>query len=201
MIEETQQKHEVLFGLRIVSIFGSYNFDHVDKILRTVSSCLMEKNYFPVLLDIRRNICGESQRFAEFLNYLYELGWTARQVTHLLLGISRFAIIDDSVPSGAIIEIGYARNTGTITFILVASDDSHTYRSSWMMLDFPIHSKDFILKRYRIIMRGNSINIDINQVKELVEEIISDAEKRLAERLNSFNKFRQEYRNGLNLYY
>lgn len=110
---------------------------------------------------------------------------TFRQKLHLLLSASRFVIIEDSYPSGAILEIGYARNCGTVTIILRKKGENRIMRSTSMTLDFVIHSPDFEVFYYPQEISLDSDKLSREQYKKLIQTIkngIYWAEQRIKER-------------------
>jgi len=118
--------------------------------------------------------------------------FTLRQKLHLLLAASRFCIIEDSTPSGAILEIGYAKNSGVVTILLRAKNDneenSRYQKATWMTLDFEIHSKDTIVIHYSL----GRLKDPLYQ-RRLVKCIVYHAEKRILERYQELCKIISKY--------
>ena len=69
---------------------------------------------------------------------------TARHKINSLIAKAKFVIVEDSVPSGAILELEYCKNVGAITAIF----RKRGKKSSWMSIDFEIHSEDFCSFEY-----------------------------------------------------
>ncbi|GEM_PF-4173910 len=64
---------------------------------------------------------------------------TPRQKAHSLFSGAHFVVIENMCPAGQIVELEYCRNVGVMTAIVCKKDCK---QSSWMTLDFPIHSND-----------------------------------------------------------
>ena len=108
---------------RLDLVLGLYRTKYMKDFLENISLLLQRKGYIPQVVE-------------NFKEIKYD---TARQKLHCLLSLCNFVITDDSEASGEIVELEYCRNVGVVTAIL----SQEKRRSSWMTLDFEIHSSDF----------------------------------------------------------
>jgi len=198
---------------RFVPLFGSFNDDRVINLLRSLHLLLTRWNYYPFcslhppFLEDRtgeqksRRSEGQEplRQFYTYVSLFRDAGWTFRQLYHFIIAMARFIIIDDTVPSGAILELAYARDTGTITIILEAEEDGTKIRSTGMTLDFKIHSEgDVHIVTYRpkelMRLRGKDRMQYIEN--EILRRCISRAEGRFEERRHSFNELCRNFRSA-----
>jgi len=194
----------------IIPILGSYNAPHVRRLMAGIFGFFTDRVfkdnanepvlYFPFIPAYARPdehllLTGLRNK----LEYLLRQGWTPRQIFHLILGLARFAIIDDSVPSGAILEIGYARNAGTVTILLHCLCNETAFKSSWMTYDFEIvGGDDVITTGYLLTQLENIRETDLEEFfHELLHDLIQRAEQRLATRAKLFEACKERYRSTL----
>ncbi len=190
-----------------VLLLGSYRFPHVRKLFRELSFHFLRHGLLPIVLEESWNITQEGANVAAMVRELYQKGWTPRQVLHFLLGLVKFAVVDDTVPSGAIIEMGYARNSGTLVVVLRGRREGNKngggdlVGSSWMTLDFTL-SNDFILMEYDVKEKTEGDRIiemepDVDDIKKVVDEMIDLVHRRLEERRVTFENLSRRYVCGL----
>ena len=198
--KEEKKKEDV--ATHIVPIFGSYNAEHTTFVLDTVFGLLIHeeiragdgKRLYPLIPKYaeEKQLMGEDREVHNICTLYKEAGWTPRQLLHLVISLARYVIVDDTVPSGAILEMGYARNTGTIMIVL-GGKRGRTYRSSWMTYDFAVHSKDVIEEAYDWEIVAARDEAACEHLKEVLEEAIKKAEDRLVDRKREFEDRKDAY--------
>jgi len=194
----------------IVPIFGSFNAKHVVDVICSVFTIILnEGKYVPftTLHDIVKAMPTMPYHVRRVYEKLYKLfhdvGWTTRQLFHLIISIARFIIVDDTVPSGAILELGYARNAGTITIVLAArarhrNSGEIAYRSTGMTYDFDIHSADVKVFEYdwKVVEteqnNGNTVSLR-RHLKGILNDAFKWANKRFEMRKKELEKRSRKY--------
>ncbi len=155
-----------IFLEKFVPVLGSYKGKRL-RFLQKISSILQDSGYIPIRMDKMKKPDFD----------------TARHKLHTYLSTSCFAIVDDSTPSGAIVELEYSRNVGAITVILRPKGK----KSSWMTLDFEIHSLDF-----------KSFDYERENMRELGNlfkgKVFKWIEKRKIDRRKQFKSLERRYK-------
>ncbi len=165
----------------------------------------MQKEYEKTVLLLGMYDGGESEQFLETLRLTLErkgeyqgitvksLGdalknKTPRQLLHYFLSNVSFVIADDTYPSGVLTELEYALHCGAIVAIISRgnSKDDGCRRSSWMTLDYDIHTPNFKVFEY-------SGPVDNEKINELLEEIIRFVNDRKKNVLEKFKKADSDY--------
>ncbi len=160
-IVETYSKVRNELWKKTVIIIGRYDIKTI-KFLNSIKSELMDLGYVPLIVEKIPNTHGE----------------TPRQKVHCLLASSKFVISDDSFPSGETLELEYCKNVGTVVGIICKDG----YTSSFMTIDFIIHSPDFKTFSYR--------NRGFKETKRLLNSVVRWAEKRINDREKHFQKIK-----------
>jgi len=112
---------------------------------------------------------------------------TPRQILHFWLSNFAFVIADDTLPSGEIVELEHCLHCGAVAAIIArGKTKEECRRSSWMTIDYHIHSTNFKVFEYE----GD---IDDKKITELLGKIIPFAEKRKEEVVKEFEKAHKDY--------
>ena len=158
---------EVLLD-RVVIILGGY--EKID-LLQAIQTELERMDFVPIVPGVGP--------FKE-LNY----SETPRQKLHGYTSNAKFVLVEDSKPSGAIIELEYCRHVGVITPIIFEELSSEiTGRSTFMTLDLEVHSKDFKSFRY--------MKTDMKSIRVLLKKVLFWVKNREKERQREFQTLKK----------
>lgn len=113
--------------------------------------------HFRRILPIRENHVNISKRKG---------GESFRQRLHHLISGANFVILDNSYPHTNNLELGYCKNTGVITAILLKED---AWRNKHSGADFDIHSDDFKIFSYNESDFSNTLHNVISNILSWVD--------------------------------
>jgi hypothetical protein len=161
---------------KMVLLLGNYEDQNSERFLKNIGKEVGRHGYSALTIKEIQTLFKSRSR-------------TPRQLLHYWLSNVAFVIADDTMPSGVIVELEHALHCGAVVAIISRAHklECGCRRSTWMTIDYDIHSPNFKVFPYEWDVNNNE------KLGETAVDIVNFAETRIQETIKDLQKANELY--------